>query len=127
MPTSETNQINRIIRLIEKEQKQVPKQCPSIIVIRNDYIFHRRTPKSIIRELEEEVFRYPHILMTIVYGVSMVLTDNALEEHGHNLYIRKRYFDILNHEFLILFNRYCDFGVSKVTISDIQSIQKILV
>jgi hypothetical protein len=121
MPGTETNQINRIIAQIDKKQNQVPKECPNIIVLRNDYLFHKLTPRELIGNLEEEVFRYEHVMMTIVYGVNGVLSDNALEEHGYHLYIRKRYFDALNYEFLILFNRFCKFDVPKETTEKIFS------
>jgi hypothetical protein len=117
-PNTETNQINRIIALIGEKQNQVPKECPNIIVVRNDYLFPKHTPKNLISILEEEIFRYEHVLMTIVCGVN-VLSDNAVEEYGHHLYIRQRYFDIVNYEFLILFNRFCKFNVSKVTTAKI--------
>jgi hypothetical protein len=119
MPTAEVDQVTRIRRKIREKQNQFQRDCPNIIVLRNDYLFFKRNYQTLIGDLENEVFRYPHVQMVIIYGMS-VRSKDIWEEHGSHSYIRKGYFGIVSLECLILYNKFCSFRTSEQTTKGIR-------
>jgi hypothetical protein len=115
MPDIQVDHIHRIKRKLAREEVHFPKKSANIVILRSDYIFfYQRDYRSIINEIEEEVFKYPHILAVIVFGIS-IGSENKIEENGRHLYIKKTYFDMLTYEYIILYNRFCEIMVSPVT------------
>ena len=114
----------RIKRKIEHKQKQVPSEHANIIVIQNTGFIYYRDIEAVITELEEEVYRFPHLLGVIVSQKIMGgYTEPAFTKNvGQHIFISKPNAKILSREeHIILLNKYCDHKVSPSTISQIIS------
>jgi len=117
-PSVDSNEIIRTKRKIEKEQKQLPPGHPNIIIIENYDLFFGDI-KKVINEIEEEVYKYPHLLFAIIRGGYMGASEPMSFRKGQHTYIRKTSFNLLVDQYIIFFNRFCDYKVSASTITKI--------
>ena len=92
---------------------------PSIIIIRNNNLFFRnRDFRKVISELEEEVYKYPHILSVVIYSGHFGADENKIETKDQHVYIKKTGADHNTDEYIILFNKFCDSKISPATITN---------
>lgn len=117
-PPFDVNEILRTKRKIEDEQKQLPNDNPNIIIVMNNNLFfHAKDIRQIISELEEEVYRYPHLLSVVVSGGYLGGGDNTIIMKDQHVFIRKTRADLLVEQYIILFNQFCDIKISPATIT----------
>jgi hypothetical protein len=68
-PRGTSNEIVRTINRIKNEQKQLPPDCPGIvIIINNNLIAPYAQLGSIIDQIEETIYDHPHISLAILAG-----------------------------------------------------------
>ena len=108
----------RTKRKIEEEQKQLPNNNPNIVVVMNNNLFfHVKDIRQIISELEETVYKYPHLLSVVVSGGYMGRGEDTIIMKDQHVFIRKTRADLLVEQYIILFNQFCDIKISPATIT----------
>ncbi len=111
-PAFNVNELLRTKRKIEKEQKQLPKNYPNILVIQNNNLFfHIRDIRKLISELEEEIYEYPHILIGIISGRHIGTGEGDLLMKNNHVYIKKVRNYMVVEQHIILLNQFCDHKV----------------
>jgi len=119
-PPFNVDEILRTKRKIEREQKQLPKNRPNILVVKsNNLFFHTRDIRKAISELEEEMYEYPHVLFGIISGEDMGQSENVVSMKNQHVFIRKNKVDLFVEQYIILFNRFCEYKISPATITKI--------
>jgi len=122
-PPFNVDEILRTKRKIEREQKQLPPDHPNIVIIENNNLFFlTRDHRKAITEIEEEVYRYSHLLAVVIAGGYMGSGESIITMKDQHAFIQKPRADIINlliDQFIILFNRYCSFNISPSTITKI--------
>lgn len=119
-PSYDVDEIGRTKRKIGNEQRQLPSDNPNIVVIVNNNLFlHVKNIREMISELEEEVYRYPHLLFVIVSGGYMGGGENTLPMKDLHLYISKTKASLLVEQYIILFNKFYDCKISPSTITKV--------
>lgn len=117
-PPYDANEVVRVRRKIEKEQKQLPTTQSNIVVIQNNDVFHYvQDVRDLIGALEEEVYKYKHVLITIVSGghIGTGKTFNTMKDQ--HVYFEVLRFGIIVDKHILLLNRFCDFKISPATIT----------
>ncbi len=111
-PPFDVNEILRTKRRVENEQKQLPHNYPNIVVVRNNSLFlHVHDIRKAISELEEEVYRYPHLLAVVIEGGYIGSGEDVTTMKDQHVFIKKTRDDLLVEQYLILLNRFCDVKV----------------
>jgi hypothetical protein len=95
-----TDEISRIKQKIRKEQKKLPHDYPTTLLIRNDMFFFRHDIKRAIGELSKELHKYPHLWLLVIAGGFLVPGGEAICEE-EELYV---YIDGDKERYLILIN-----------------------
>lgn len=122
-PPVNIDDIPRTKQKIEREQHQLPKNFPNIIVVENNDLF-RGIPeiKKEMSELEECLYEFPNLVCFIAIGFlechDIAIQDQMLMNDQH-IFIRRLRNDATMEQCMILLNRYCDFHLSPGTLSKI--------
>ncbi len=117
-PSYDVDEITRTKIKIGDEQRQLPSDNPNIVVVVNNNLFlHVKDMRQIISELEEEVYKYPHLLSVIMSGGHMGRGENTLLMKDQHVYISKTKASLLVEQCIILFNQFCDHKTSPGTIT----------
>src|SRR5262249_54101355 len=78
-PSYDADEIARMDLKFKDEQKQLPRGNPNVLIIWNNSVFFQsHEVKSIINKLEEIVYKYPHLLLGIIAGGYMGLSETAV-------------------------------------------------
>ncbi|MGO8786113.1 MAG: hypothetical protein ACLQVL_01845 [Terriglobia bacterium] len=69
-PPDMTDAEERLGDKIKQEQDQVPPGCPNVLVLESSHVLSSVEPviEEVIYELEEDVYRYPHVAIVVVRG-----------------------------------------------------------
>lgn len=120
-PPIDSNDISRTKGKIRTEQSQLPNTVPSILVLQAPdlFLFISDTSK-LINELEEEVYKYPHILYVIIKGGHLGGGENCDTMKDQHVYTERTKFNMLVEKNILLLNRFCELKISDVTNSKIQ-------
>jgi len=118
-PSFDVDEISRTRIKIRDEQQQLPTETPNILVIENnDFFFSNKDIKKSISELEEEVYKYPHLLAVIISGgYTGGVGENKIIMQNQHLFISKIISDLIVEQHIILFNQYCNIKISPTTIT----------
>jgi hypothetical protein len=95
-----TDEISRIKQKIRKEQKQLPHDYPTILLIRNDMFFFHHDIKKAIEELSKGLHKYPSLWLLVIAGGFLAPGEEAICEE-EELYV---YIDGDKERYLILIN-----------------------
>lgn len=118
-PPPEVNQLARTRGKIRKEQQQLPRDFPALLVIRNEGLFlHSGNLKRAISGLEEEVYEYPHLLAVVVTGGYGGTAEKATTTNGQHMFITNPRPYLYVEQHLVLFNRFCKLKISPCTITN---------
>ena len=97
--------VDKILRLknkIRKEQRQLPKDEANLMIIKNNNFFIRTNDiRQATYNLEEEVYKYPHILAIVISGGHLGPSQIDYKIIGQNIYIQKTK-DFITEKHLIL-------------------------
>jgi hypothetical protein len=119
-PPYNVDEINRTKQKIEKEQKQLPRGYPNILIIRNNNLFFSvRDIRKAISELEEGIYDYPHLLAVIVEGSYIGITEDIIIMKDHHVFIKKIWIAPIVNQYMILLNEFCQQKVTPSTITKI--------
>jgi hypothetical protein len=119
-PPFDVDEILRTRRKIEEEQRQLPREYPNIIIIRNTRLFSRLSDvREAINELEEEIYEYPHLLFAIISGKYLGMAYETSFMKDNHVYLEKSRNELFVEKYLILFNRFCEHKISPTAIAKI--------
>jgi len=120
-PSYNVDGILRMKGKIKEEQKQLPHNHANVIIIKdNTLFFHMYDPRKAINELEEEVYKYPHLLIVIISGGYMGTGEPSTIMEDQHFFFKKVRADIFSvDEHILLLNKYRNPGISPSTISKI--------
>lgn len=119
-PPYNDNATERLKFKLAKEQSQLPHDFPNVILVGNSDIFFRvRDVRLLLSNLEEEVFKYPHVAIVIVRGEHLCGFPPDVIQKGEHRYIRRSVDEMATEESLVLLNRYSPKPVSASVISKI--------
>jgi len=120
-PSYNVDELLRLKGKIKEEQKQLPHDHANVIIIKdNTLFFHMYDPRKAINELEEEIYRYPHLLIVIISGGYMGTGEPVTIMKDQHLFIRKIRADILSvDEYILLLNESRSLSISPSTISKV--------
>jgi hypothetical protein len=121
-PPYDADEIRRTKLKFGKEQRQLPHDRPTILVIQNDNLFLRmQDPQVLISDLEEAVYEYQQILAAIVQGSHLGSGQNLIVMKDQHLFIEKQTEFLHDEKYIILLNKFSDskIRVSTSTISKI--------
>ncbi len=112
-PRYDQNEVGRTKRKIGEEQKQLPSEVPNVVVIQNGRLFgHKQDVRSVIGQLEEEVYAHPNLLAAVVYGQHLGFDDPETIMQGQHVYTKRAKAGFLQEENIVLFNRFCATKIS---------------
>ena len=119
-PPYDVNEVSRTRRTIGNEQRQLPDNCPNIVVVKNNKLFTLMNDvRAIINQLEEEVYKYRHLLAVVVCGEHMGKGENTTIMKDQHVFISKAKADLLIEQYIIFLNRFCPFKISPSTITKV--------
>ncbi len=119
-PPFNVDEILRTKRAIEKEQKQLPRDHPNVLIIRNNNLFfYIRDIRKLISEMEEGIYEYPHLLLGVIAGKHLGKEEDTALMKDQHVFIKKTVSDLLVEQYIILLNRFCDYKISPETITKI--------
>jgi hypothetical protein len=119
-PSINVDEVVRIGRKIDIEQKQLPNDKPNVVVIVNNDVFFRQPDiTATINALEESVYEYPHLLATVVTGHYLGRGESKTLMRGQHGYIVKEGGGSYVEQHLILFNKFCGHKVYPAVITKI--------
>ena len=119
-PSFDVDEVLRTRKKLEREQQQLPRDRANIVVIFNNRIFtHSQDVRGIITEIEEEVYRYPHVLATVITGGHLGSGDDLVMMKDQHVYIQRTNVGLLVEQYLVLLNRFCEVKVLPQTITQI--------
>lgn len=120
-PPYNVDELLRIKGKIKEEQKQLPPNYPNIVIIENKtFFFHMYDIREAINELEEEVYRYPHLLSVVVSGGHVGTSEPMTTMKGQHAFIKKTRALLVVEQHIILLNRFSRFiKISPSSISKI--------
>lgn len=117
-PPFNVDEIHRTRRKIESEQKQLPGDYPNILIISNNNLFfYLSDVEKAIRELEEAVYDYTHLLAVVVAGGYMGRCNGIFKMVDEHIYIEKTTIDLFVDRYILLLNKYCEKKISPATIT----------
>jgi|GEM_PF-1167592 len=119
-PPCDVNEVSRSRAKIRKKQAQLPRDFPTVLVIRNQGLFFdSRNVERAVSGLEEEVYEYPHLLAVVVAGGYFGTAEKATTAKEQHMFIRNPRPYLYVEQHLVLFNRFCRLKISPCTISKI--------
>jgi len=119
-PRFEVDEAHRARLKIAREQDQLPRDRPGMLVIKNDWmLLGSSDPGSVIRDIEEQVYEHSHLLFVVVTGAHMGLGADATSMHGQHVYLRRVRHEMMVEKAILLFNEYCKHAVLPKTLTAI--------
>ncbi len=119
-PPYDVDEVLRTKRKIRNEQRQLPDNRPNIVVVKNNNVFmHLQDVRATIGELEEEVYRYPHLLAAVVWGGHMGKAEDTAIMKDQHVFITRSKAGLLIDQYIILFNKFCKMKVFPGTITKV--------
>lgn len=119
-PPYGVNEISRTKGRIRTEQKQLPRDHPTILVVNNHGLFlHARNVRKTISELEEEVYEYPHLLAVVVAGGYMGSGKDESTAINQHMFIKRCRSYYFIDQYIMLFNKFCKPKISASAITKI--------
>jgi len=119
-PPFDVDHILRTKLKVENEQKQLPHDHPTILIIRNsDLFFHVRDIRKAISELEEVVYEYPHLLAVVVAGGYIGRGEDVITMKDQHVFIKRPRLNLFVEQYIILLNRFSEQKISPATITKI--------
>jgi hypothetical protein len=119
-PSYDVNEVLRTKRTIRDEQRQLPRDLPNIVVVKNNNVFiHLKDVRATIGELEEEVYRHPHLLAAVVWGEQLGKAEDMAIMEDQHVFIRKSKASLITDQYIILFNKFCPMKVLAATITKV--------
>ena len=117
------NEIQRLRGKIDSEQRQLPLEFPNIVVIYNNNLFlMNNNIIQIINELEEDVYRFPHLLFAVISSEYILAKrENLVRMKDQHVYLVKPTEYLHTEEDIILFNQFCKHKISPSTVTKIYS------
>jgi len=92
---------------VAKEQSQLPKDVASAILIQDTDIFFRsRDIREVINEVEEEVYKYPHVPLVVIHGSHISGAGPEVAQKGEHRYTRRSVDEMYTEDNLLFVNRY---------------------
>ncbi len=117
-PPYNVDEIARAKSRIDAEQKQLPNNCPNLLLIRHSNLFwYARDIRRAISELEESVYKYPHLLAVVIDGKYTGSGESDLFMKDQHVFIKKTRADFVTEQYILLWNKYCDIKVTPATTS----------
>lgn len=119
-PPYNVDELLRTKGKIKEEQKQLPPNYPNVVIIENNILFfHMNDIRKAIGELEEVLYRYPHLLSVVVSGRHMGTSESITTMKGQHAFTKKTRDSLIVEQYIILLNRFCSFKVSPSSITKI--------
>lgn len=122
-PPTNVDEVRRTKATIQREQQQLPKTSPNIVVIENGKLFRNRQDiRRAMSELEECLFDFPSLLFFISndrYEGETGVEQNETFAKDQQIFTRRVIDEYNIEQAIILLNRYCDFYVSAATINKV--------
>lgn len=115
-PYFESNELQRMKTKINKERKQLPYDRPNLIMIYdNDFFYTCGEPILVINELEKFLVKYKNINGVIIRGKVMATIEPLIAKIKQNFYIQKYQYDAYAEQYLIVWNKDCDYPIGTQT------------
>jgi len=106
-PPYDENILARLKRKIQTEQSQLPADKPNAILIdATDLFFRIRDIRAVMNELEEEVYKHPHVPLVVIVGSHISGAAPELVQKDEHRYTRRAVDPLYTEDNLLLFNRY---------------------
>jgi hypothetical protein len=119
-PPFGVDEVQRVRSRIRGEQKQLPTDAANILVIEGfNATLDGRPIATIVSDIAEALYDAAHVFAAVVSGGYMGSGVSEATMHGQHCYIRRRKFDVIVEEHLILINRFSDAPVSPAVLSDL--------
>lgn len=119
-PAINVDEVFRVKRKIEAEQRQLPIDKPNVLVVMsNDVFWGGPDIAEKINHLEEAVYEYPHLLCAVVSGRYMGVGESRSIMKDQHVFTVKPRTDLHVEQHLILLNKYCAHKVYPRTITKI--------
>lgn len=122
-PRFSVNDAHRTRLKIDKEQRQLPRDRPGMLVINSDWMFIGASdPGGLIRDIEEEMYRLPHLQVVVVTGAFVgEATEATSTRYGQHVHVRRVRHGRLFEQSILLFNEFCEHRLLPRTINAIYS------
>jgi len=118
-PSYDIDEVLQTKSKIRKEQRQLPDNRPNIVVVKNDNVFiHLKDVRATIGQLEEEVYRYPHLLAAVVWEEQPGKAEDMAIMEDQHVFIRRSKAGLITDQYIILFNKFCRMKVFPATITN---------
>jgi hypothetical protein len=120
-PKVSTNELQRLRGKIDTEQKQLPNEFPGIVIINNNNLYlGSQVIDMVISELEEYVYRFPHLLFSIIYADYFCGSrESLIKVKDQHFYVVKPTDHLHTEEDIVLFNQFCKHKISPSTIAKV--------
>jgi len=122
-PPINVDEVRRTKATIQREQQQLPRTSPNILVIENGNLFRsRQGVRRAMNELEECLYDFPKLLFFIIndrYEGETLVEQNETFMKNQHIFTRRVIDEYNLEQAIVLLNRYCDFNVSPSTISKV--------
>jgi hypothetical protein len=120
-PKVNTNELQRLRGKIDAEQKQLPNDSPGIVIINNNNLYLGiQVIDMVISELEEYVYRFPHLLFSVIYADYFCgRRESLIKIKDQHVYVVKPTDHLHTEEDIVLFNQFCKHKISPSTIAKV--------
>jgi hypothetical protein len=119
-PPIEVDEVQRVRSRIRGEQKQLPAGVANIVVIEGfSPMLDGRSIEHIVSDIAETLYDANHVFAAVISGGYMGDGVPEATMYGQHCHVRRRRFDVLIEEHLVLVNRFCDVSVSPAVLSDV--------
>lgn len=119
-PPFGVDEVQRVRSRIKGEQKQLPADVANIVVIEGfNAMFDGRPIEYIVSDIAETLYDAGHVFAAVISGGYMGDGVSGATMYGQHCHVRRRRFDVLIEEHLVLINRFCDAPVSPAVLSDL--------
>lgn len=119
-PPLSVDEVQRVRSRIKGEQRQLPATTANIVVIEGFLAMRDGRPiEYIVSEIAETLYDAGHVCAAVISGGYFGNGVSEAMMHGQHCHVRRRRFDALIEEHLVLVNRFCDFPVSPAVLSDL--------
>ncbi len=121
-PSININELQRTHQKIAREAQQLPRDSPHLLVIKSNGLFNYGSAdiNAVISELEESVYRFPYVYLTVLSANFIGKLENGSLIKGQHVYLSKESKNGTSVEqVILLFNQYCNFKVTPATMCKI--------
>lgn len=119
-PPIGVDEVQRVRSRIKGEQKQLPADVANIVVVEGFNAFVDGRPiEYIVSEIAETLYDAGHVSAAVISGGYMGAGVAEAMMYGQHCHVRRRRFDVLIEEHLVLVNRFCHTPMSPAVLSDL--------